>query len=128
MRIRSRYAVTALAGLVVLGGALLASCGDDEDDGEEGGRSDNGAKVVKTDQVSVEDFGFKPEVIQVRPGTEVTWTNEDSAAHRIVEEGGAFEGEDIGQGDQTVRTYDAAGVYPYFCGIHNSMHGTVIVK
>jgi plastocyanin len=41
--------------------------------------------------------------------------------------GQIFSSTAIGQGQTFAFTFTDAGTYPYHCGIHPSMHGTVIV-
>ncbi len=64
------------------------------------------------------------------PGGEVIWTNRDDFAHQIV----ATDSEHPFAGDGTIETdetysvtFAEAGTYDYFCGIHNSMTGSIVV-
>lgn len=77
--------------------------------------------------VSIQDFAFKESTIEIPVGTTVEWVNEDSFAHSVVAEGGAFESEDLAAGATFRFTFDTAGDFAYFCGIHPSMLGTVVV-
>jgi plastocyanin len=75
------------------------------------------------------DFSFKPQNIKVTAGTKVTWTNNDSTTHQIVSKGEPFAGDgtiDVGQSYSV--TFDKPGTYDYFCGIHNSMTGSIVVS
>ena len=73
-------------------------------------------------------FKFEPASLQVAAGTEVTWDNQDDLVpHRIVSEDGSFDSEDLHNGDTFSHTFDAAGEYPYHCGIHSQMTGTIVV-
>ncbi|MBW3548634.1 MAG: cupredoxin domain-containing protein, partial [Actinobacteria bacterium] len=59
----------------------------------------------------------------------VTWTNQDSAAHTVKDSGDLFpESDELAQGDTFEFTYDTPGEYPYICGIHEYMKGTVTVS
>jgi plastocyanin len=81
-------------------------------------------------EVTVIDFAFLPEELQVAAGTEVTWTNEDDFAHQIVatDSENPFAGEGEIDTDETYSvTFAEVGTYDYFCGIHNSMTGSVVV-
>ena len=73
---------------------------------------------------------FSPAVIQVAPGTAVSWTNHDNFTHsvRLVALGGQIVG--IMHPGQTVRfSFDRIGTYHYDCSFHpQSMQGTVIVS
>lgn len=110
-----------LAGAIVLG-----ACGGGADDaGPAAGDGDGGA----AGEVVIERFSFMPENVEVAAGTEVTWTNRDSAAHTVKDEGGLFpESEEIPEGGEFSYVYETPGEYPYVCGIHPYMTATVTVS
>ncbi len=75
------------------------------------------------------DFKFNPQNIKATTGTKVTWTNNDSATHQIVSKGDPFPGDGtIDSGQSYSVTFDTPGTYDYFCGIHNSMTGSIVVS
>ncbi|HTN80448.1 MAG TPA: cupredoxin domain-containing protein [Acidimicrobiales bacterium] len=75
------------------------------------------------------DFSFKPQKIEVTAGTKVTWTNNDSTTHQIVSKGDPFPGDGtIDPNESYSVTFDTPGTYEYFCGIHNSMTGSIVVS
>lgn len=79
-------------------------------------------------QVTIADFAFAPTAVEVRPGTTVTWTNTDDAAHTVdTEEGDLLASGDIDRGGSYRQRFDAPGTYAYLCSIHPSMRGTVEV-
>ncbi len=104
----------------------MSACGGNDDAGQATGADeapDSGSEVV------IEGFSFNPMDIEVAPGTTVTWTNEDSAPHTVKDSGELFpESDDLAQGDTFTFTYDTPGEYPYICGIHQYMKGTVTVS
>ena len=77
--------------------------------------------------VEIEGSMYHPMMVRVPRGTTVTWTNDDSVAHSVtfrnkMADSGLF------QEGQTFRyTFQTAGTYQYYCTVHPSMHGTVIV-
>ena len=77
--------------------------------------------------VGIADFAFDPPDLTVPAGTEVTWTNGDGVAHSVVADDGAFESDTLDTGATFSTIFDTAGTFTYVCGIHGSMHGTVIV-
>ncbi|HWH35405.1 MAG TPA: cupredoxin family copper-binding protein [Acidimicrobiales bacterium] len=109
---------------------VLAACGGDDGDTESGAGEGAGDQAASGgDEVVIERFMFMPEDIEVSAGTTVTWTNRDSAAHTVQDSGDLFpESEDIDQGGEFSFTYDQPGEYPYICGIHTYMTGTVTVS
>lgn len=107
------------------------------------------AEPAKGDAASVDvrNIAFKPAEITVLKGTEVTWVNfDESVAHTVTsgEAGdkgvpgvrdpapnkpdGSFDGPLDEAGDEFAFTFDKAGEYAYFCDIHPSMRGVVIVE
>ena len=112
-------AVIALSA-VLAGGA----CGD-------GDKKDDGATTPAADgSVQVVNFQFAPPSLTVKPGTRVTWTNEDTAVHSIKDTSPLATpvSRDLAKGETFSITYQQAGSYPYICGIHQYMTGTVNVS
>jgi plastocyanin len=77
--------------------------------------------------VSIKGFAFNPGDVTVAKGTTVTWTNNDSATHRIKSGDGSFDSEDLKNGATFQHTFDTAGTFDYICGIHPSMKGKITV-
>jgi plastocyanin len=77
--------------------------------------------------VAIAGFAFDAPTITVATGATVTWTNADGFAHSVVARDDAFESTNIATGESYTHTFDTAGTYPYICGIHPSMAGTVVV-
>jgi plastocyanin len=115
------------------GGALSGSEGGDA--GDDGATAEDPV-VLEGDEVGVTslDNVFRAPVIQVRPGTTVTWSNRGRNQHDVLPVEGDAWGVDLGDfepGDTYSHTFDAAGTYDYYCSIHGTtttgMVGTVIV-
>lgn len=116
-----------LPALVVAAMLALAACGSDGDTASSPGDGDQAA--TGDGGVVIERFMFMPEDIEVSAGTTVSWNNRDSAAHTVEDSGGLFpESERIEQGGEFSFTYEEPGEYPYICGIHTYMTGTVTVS
>ncbi len=77
--------------------------------------------------VTISSFQFSPVSVTVKVGGTVTWTNQDGFDHSISDKAHAFKGPGFGTGAPYAHRYDKVGTFPYFCGIHNSMVGTVVV-
>jgi len=80
--------------------------------------------------VSVHDFAFGPHTVRVKAGGTVTWTNRDDFDHAVQIDALNLAGPHFGP--QTLPAtyahhFTKPGTYPYICGVHNSMTGTVIV-
>ncbi len=78
-------------------------------------------------KVQISGFAFNPTPLEIKAGTTVTWQNEDSAAHTVVADDGSFSSNSLNQGDSFSFTFEKAGSFPYHCGIHTSMKGTITV-
>jgi 3',5'-cyclic-AMP phosphodiesterase len=80
-------------------------------------------------EIGIDNFAFAPKVLRVKPGTTVTWINQDDTAHALVSASHAFppsQALDTG-GRYSVRL-DRAGTYDYLCSIHPVMTGQLIVE
>ncbi|MFN3430104.1 MAG: cupredoxin family copper-binding protein [Candidatus Sericytochromatia bacterium] len=80
--------------------------------------------------VTIQNYAFAPEPITIAPGGTVTWVNRDGVEHTATPaQAGQFA--DTGlvapNGSKAV-TFSAPGTYPYYCGVHPSMRGTVVVR
>lgn len=82
----------------------------------------------------VENECFIPADVTVDVGGEVTWTNDDSAAHTITSGSpdtggpdGVFDSSLVMPDTEFKWTFDEAGEYPYFCVVHPWMRGMVTV-
>ena len=78
-------------------------------------------------QVTINNFTFKPATITVPAGTTVTWTNRDDMPHTVVADDRSFRSVALDTDESFAHTFTAPGTYPYFCSIHASMVGKVIV-
>ena len=77
---------------------------------------------------------YIPADVTVDVGGDVTWTNDDTAAHTVTSgtaEGGPdgnFDSSLFMAGNTYTVTFDEEGVFPYFCMVHPWMVGTVTVS
>ena len=82
--------------------------------------------------VTIRLFQFKPMPLDVKAGTQVTWTNQDDILHTVTSgvperRDGRFEAPLDGK-EATYRfTFRQPGIYPYFCDRHQSMRGEILV-
>jgi plastocyanin len=120
-----------LAALLCVG---AVSCGDDDDSSSNTAPPPN--QPGGTQQVTIHiqpgamnmgsnAFGTNP--MRIAPGTTVTWINDDSLPHTATSGSGAFDSEIINPGEQFAHTFTDAGNFPYFCEVHPSMTGMIIV-
>ena len=78
--------------------------------------------------VGIDNFKFLPDTLEVAAGTKVTWTNMELSPHTVVADDGSFESDTLSDGDTFSFTFETAGTFPYFCGIHTSMKGEIVVS
>lgn len=91
------------------------------------GQTAEDSSPVAINSISIEGFAFEPDTIIVDSGTEVIWINNHEVVHTIVSQG-LFESEVLNRGDEFRFTFSEPGEYDYYCGIHPSMRGKVIVR
>ncbi|MCK9487112.1 MAG: plastocyanin/azurin family copper-binding protein [Dehalococcoidia bacterium] len=78
--------------------------------------------------VDMELICFGPTVLYVEPGATVTWTNRDPVDHAVTGAAMAFGSYDlVAPGGTVSATFNDPGVFPYFCFLHPSMVGAVVV-
>ena len=79
--------------------------------------------------VTIQNFTFNPGSDTVKVGTKVTWTNQDSFNHTVKTLKGPAKPDSspIHPGKSFSYVFTKPGTYQYICGIHNNMHGTVVV-
>ncbi len=77
-------------------------------------------------EVQIVDFTFYPAEVTIVKGGTVTWSQKDTNAHTVTGDG--FESNKLSQGQTYSHTFNDAGTYDYWCTIHSSMRGKVIVK
>ena len=77
--------------------------------------------------IEIKDFPFQPNSISVPVGTTATWINHDSVAHTITSDDGKFDSGTIESGGEFKFTFSQPGSYGYYCKIHPSMKGEVMI-
>ncbi len=124
--------LAAVAAALALFG--LGACGGDNKDSasSSGGTATTtaaakGGESATGDAVAIKDFTFQPDTLNVKTGTKVTFTNKDSFAHTVTARDDSFKSGNLDEGKTFEQTFDKAGTYDYFCSIHNSMTGKVVV-
>jgi plastocyanin len=132
--IRRRRA--AWSALLLILPAHLVGCGRAVDDSPKRRTGSAEAKVV------LRLIAFRPDKLEVSPGTKVVWSQTDAGVHTVtsgsVEQGtagvtkmpdGKFDSGEIPTGDEFSYTFEGPGTYPYFCSVHPAtMRGEVSVR
>lgn len=96
------------------------------------GQRQDSARVrapLAPDHVAIDNFAFTPRTLTVTAGTEVTWVNRDDVPHTIVNVEQKFPGSPVLDTDRTYSVrLTKPGTYRYFCSIHPTMTGTIVVE
>jgi plastocyanin len=78
--------------------------------------------------VSISNFAFQPEAIQIQAGTEVTWSNDDPAPHTVTSLDDAFDSGTLDPNADFSFKFEKPGTYRYRCNVHPDMEGMVKVR
>ena len=79
-------------------------------------------------KVSITNFSFVPNVIEITAGQAITWTNDDGAPHAIAYRDGSPGARSMMPGETFTRVFDRPGSYDYNCSFHSFMTGRVVVR
>jgi len=82
----------------------------------------------ETVTVRIDGMRFDPQYITVKPGTTVTWVHGSQMPHTISGNADGMRSGTLYNGQQYSHTFKAEGNYNYFCGLHPSMTGSVVVE
>jgi plastocyanin len=83
--------------------------------------------AVAANAATIKGFSFQPDVLKVKVGAKVTWTNDDTVAHTVTADTNLFTSGNLQPGGSFSFTFIRPGTYAYHCSIHPSMHGSVVV-
>src|SRR6476619_176069 len=79
-------------------------------------------------KVQIDQYAFLPQRITVKPGTTVTWTNDDDDSHTVASSSKLFKSKALDTGDKFSFTFTTPGTYAYVCSVHPYMTGAVVVE
>jgi plastocyanin len=91
-----------------------------------GGGCHRGLTQGEGDTVEMAKMCFTPSILEVEPGTKVTFVNEDPMIHNVSANGWG-NAEDMLRGDSFTATFADEGTYPFACSYHLGMTGAVVV-
>jgi plastocyanin len=86
------------------------------------------AQQAEPTTIHIRDDKFVPAAITVRPGTAVTFINDDDDAHTVTADDQSWDSEGLNQGQKWTRTFSKTGKITYHCTVHPFMHGTIVVR
>jgi plastocyanin len=76
--------------------------------------------------VDILDTRFDPDTVHAEVGGRVRWTNRGAQVHTISST--IFESQNLFPTWWVEARFDSAGIYDYFCTLHEEKEGTVIVE
>jgi plastocyanin len=79
-------------------------------------------------QVAIQNFAFEPAESRVAVGATITWTNYDLVAHTATFRNGMADSGLMRPRQTFSHTFTTPGVFEYYCRVHPSMVGQVIVS
>jgi plastocyanin len=124
--------------ILVVSLSLVAACGGDGSDTAE----DDSAPPADTTEAApattaADEAAENPRIVisgmafsgatTVSVGDTIEIVNNDEVPHTWTAEDGTFD-VSVGPGETATYTFEEAGEFPYFCEIHPSMTGTIIVE
>jgi plastocyanin len=121
-----------LAAFLALGGGLLSlmvTVGPLEAGGGGHGGCTQKPQEGANRPVVIRNSCFTPTLLYVEQGSTVTWTNEDEVQHNAVflDDSRAGGASYLEKGQSARQTFDAVGLFVYYCSLHPSMVGVVVV-
>jgi len=79
--------------------------------------------------INISNFSFNPQEVKIKVGDSVSWLNNDSMQHKVASvSGNEISSELLPKGASYKHTFNTPGTYTYYCTIHTSMRGTIIVE
>lgn len=78
--------------------------------------------------VTIKNFAFSPTMITVKPGTKITWVNNDSAPHTVTGDSeSSINSPTLSPGGTYSVVLTKSGAIGYHCAFHSMMKGTIMV-
>lgn len=84
--------------------------------------------LSQDEQVKIDNFSFTPQVLTIKAGTSVTWTNKDDVPHTVVSTSKKFASKVLDTDERFSFTFKEPGTYEYYCSVHPHMTGKVVVQ
>lgn len=83
--------------------------------------------TILLDSTNLGDKAYQPNPIEIPVWGSVSWTNDDRIAHSVTASEGEFDSA-VMQSDEVFEyTFDKIGGFEYYCMLHPSMVGHVVV-
>ena len=122
---------------IIVVGSVSARNSTEQQSSEAGSTSSTAVGKVSIVEEASEmgNQAYDPNPVKVKSGDPVTWTNDDSQIHTVTSgtdssdpnTGKEFDSSMLSQNQTFSHKFTTAGEFPYFCQLHPTMVGKVIV-
>jgi plastocyanin len=124
--------IAVVVGLAVWGVSMrraAADAGTPQASASEGGGSSTGSPEQST-VIMIDNFLFNPKEFIVPSGTTVAWVNADEFPHTATSTATppVFDSKVLDKDDKFSFRFQTPGTYDYFCKLHPTMTGRIVVK
>ena len=118
--------------LVLIFVGLVFTSGCSKDDSYSTNSSGN-TGTQGANEIFISGMAFSPSSKTISAGTTIKWINKDNVTHTVTSgvpgsPSGTFGSGNFGQNGEFSYKFDQVGTFKYFCDIHQSMTGTIIVQ
>ncbi|MBU3906920.1 MAG: cupredoxin family copper-binding protein [Nanoarchaeota archaeon] len=87
------------------------------------------SSTPKSYNIDISGFVFSPNILTIKVGDSVEWTNKDSASHTVTSDSrNELNSETLSGGESYSHTFNSAGTFSYHCSAHTSMKAKIIVE
>jgi len=86
------------------------------------------ARMATPGGIMMDNFSFTPAKTSVPVGATITWTNHDDVPHTVVSTERKFKSPALDTDGHFSYRFDAPGTYKYFCSLHPTMTGEIVVQ
>jgi plastocyanin len=83
--------------------------------------------TIVLDSSTLGNKSYKPNPIEIPVGNSIVWTNGDFVSHSVTAIKGEFDSNILYAGKVFKHNFDEVGVYDYYCMLHPSMVGRILV-
>ena len=116
--------------LLLIGFLFVSSCSKDDSYST---NSSGNTGTPGANEIFISGFAFSPASKTISAGTTIKWINKDNSTHTVTSgipgtPSGVFNSGNFGQDGEFSFTFNQAGTFKYFCNLHPSMTGTIIVQ
>ena len=116
--------------LLIIGFIFVSGCSKDDSYST---NSSGNTGTPGANEIFISGMAFSPVSKTISAGTTIKWINKDNVIHTVTSgvpgsPSGTFDSGNFGQNGEFSYKFDQVGTFKYFCNVHQSMTGTIIVQ